>query len=547
MSLSLSESLKEVFQAERKLSFYDFSGLQSSLSFSEFGTQASSYQQALENLGVRPGVVVAVMGPTSQELVRACAAVWLAGATLCVLPVPTRLANLEQFLMQSMEKLSRSGAALLVGEEGAVSCFKEMAGLPVMSWEEVETFQGGMSLQNAPFSNHQPALVQFSSGTTRDPQPILLSEQALLSNSHAVLDRFPSPAGEHSCVSWLPLYHDMGLIGCFLMPLLAPGDLTLMGPEVFAVRPLTWLEAISQQRATTSSAPNFALAHCAERISDDDVQTLDLSCWEIAMVGAEAVRPATLRKFARKFAPAGFSENAFSPVYGLAEATLAVTFSPLGKGLKTLAYCAETLAKEKRFTEGESETPSLGQPLDGVSVEIREGGEVLPEGRLGEVWVKSRSLLTGIWQDELKTPLQEGWLDTQDAGFLKDGELYLFGRRRDILLLDGRNHDPDTLEEAAESIDVLRRCCAFCLECEEQDRDRLVLVCEVSKSWEGDLIGLQDLVKTTCRKSVNLVPDEILFIPAGELPVTSSGKLRRGKACDMYAGSEFLDLSLATA
>ena len=265
------------------------------------------------------------------------------------------------------------------------------------------------------------------------------------------------------------------------------------------------------------------------------------------MVGAEAVRPATLRKFANKFAPAGFSKQAFSPVYGLAEATLAVTFSPLGHGLKTLSYCADTLACEKRVVEGDSETPSLGKPLDGVSVEIREDGEVLPEGRLGEVWIKSPSLLTGIWQDRLKTPLQEGWLDTQDAGFVKNGELFLFGRRRDILLLDGRNHDPDTLEEAAESIDVLRRCCAFCVECEGQDRDRLVLVCEVSKSWEGDLVGLQDQVKSTCRKSVNLVPDEILFIPAGELPVTSSGKLRRGKACDMYSGSEFLDLSLATA
>ena len=547
MSLSLSQSLKEVFQAERKLSFYDFSGLQTSLSFSKFGDGATSYQRALEKLGVRPGVVVAVMGPTSPELVRACCAIWLAGATLCVLPVPTRLANLEHFLLQSMEKLRRSGAAMLVGEEGAVSCFKEMAGIPVLSWEEVESSTEALHLQEAPFSSYQPALVQFSSGTTRDPQPILLSEQALLSNSHAVLDRFPSPASEHSCVSWLPLYHDMGLIGCFLMPLLAPGDLTLMGPEVFAVRPLTWLEAISQQRATTSSAPNFALAHCAERISDEDVRTLDLSCWQIAMVGAEAVRPATLRKFAQKFAPAGFSEQAFSPVYGLAEATLAVTFSPLGKGLKTLSYCPDTLAKEKRVAQGQSETPSLGKPLDGVSVEIRQDGQVLPEGRLGEVWIKSHSLLTGLWQDELRVPLEDGWLDTQDAGFLQNGELYLFGRRRDILLLDGRNHDPDTLEEAAEGIDVLRRCCAFCVECEGQDRDRLVLICEVSKSWQGDLVGLQDLVKTTCRKSVNLVPDEILFIPAGELPVTSSGKLRRGKAADMYSGSEFLDLSLATA
>lgn len=546
MSQSLSQALEIAFQSDRKLSFYGFSGLEKSLTFQEFGAEVAETQKQLQQVGIRPGMVVAVMGQTGLELTKTCAAVWLAGATLCVLPTPTRLANLEHFLMQTVEKLRRCEATLLVGAEDSVTCFEELAGIPVVSWGQLSEAPKLDGLKLPGFGEFNPALVQFSSGTTRDPQPILLSENCLLHNARAVLSKFPGGADQHSCVSWLPLYHDMGLIGCFLMPILAPGDLSLMGPEVFAVRPLTWLEAISEQKATTSSAPNFALAHCADRITDEELQKLDLRSWQIAMVGAEAVRPKTLRRFAKRFEPAGFSARAFSPVYGLAEATLAVTFSPLGEGLKTLSFCAEALSTNGKVQPGASESPSLGRPLEGVSVEIRGEGRVLEEGLLGDVWVKSPSLLMGLWDDELKKPLQDGWLETGDAGFLWEGDLYLYGRRRDILLLDGRNHDPGTIEEAAESIKALRRCCAFCLERDEHEKDQLVMVCEVAKSFDGDLVGLQDLIKNECRKAANLVPQVIFLTPAGELPVTSSGKLRRGEAARLFSNSLFPTL-LATA
>jgi len=337
----------------------------------------------------------------------------------------------------------------------------------------------------------------------------------------------------------------MGLIGCFLMPLLAPSHLTLMGPEVFAARPMTWLEAISEQRGTTSSAPNFALAYCADRISDEEKKHLDLSSWKISMVGAETVRPKTLRRFAQAFQSVGFSERAFSPVYGLAEATLAVTFSPLGEGLKSLHYDPEVLASSGRVESGNSESPSLGRPLDGVSLEIRKGTQVVAEGELGDVWIKSPSLLSGYFQDGIRCPLKDGWLDTGDAGFVVDGDLYLYGRRRDILLLDGRNHDPDCLEEAAEGIEDLRSCCAFCLDVEASERDDLVLLCEVARGWEGALESLRDTVLSRCRREVNLIPDRVVLIAAGELPVTSSGKLRRATAAAMFREQKFSQLETA--
>lgn len=537
MTNILAQSLKAAWSADRTVTFYDFSGKQGCLTFAEFGAQVESIARRLAELGVGPGKVVALMGPTSLELAAHCAAVWSAGATLTVLPTPTRLVNLELFLSETLEKIARSRAGLLLGEEGAVSIFAEMAGIPALSWEQLAQQQ--VSVPEADLGVDGVALIQFSSGTTRSPQPILLGAEALVANSRAVLSKFPGGAHNHSLVSWLPLYHDMGLIGCFLMPILAPGNLTLMGPEVFVVRPLTWLEALSNERATASSAPNFALSYCAERITEAEVKALDLSGWQIALVGAETVRPKTLEKFAEHFAPAGFDPKAFSPVYGLAEATLAVTFSPLGGGLRTFSYDTDALACDGMAKPGSTASASLGKPLDGVQVEIRLDGQKLPEDVLGDVWIKSESLLSGYLVDgELTLPLTDGWLETGDAGFLHEGDLYLYGRRRDILLLDGRNHDPVLVEEAAESMPELRRCCAFCLDTDTDEKDRLVVLCEVAKGFTGQVEALKSTIRSQIRKSSGLLPHTVELVIAGELPVTSSGKLRRGMAASMYKRSE---------
>lgn len=537
MTNILAQSLKSAWSADRTITFYDFSGKQAALSFVEFGAQVERIASRLTQLGVGPGKVVALMGPTSPELAAHCAAVWRAGATLTVLPTPTRLGNLELFLSETLEKLARSRTGLLLGERGAVSIFADLVGIPALSWEQLHEQQ--VSVPEAELGVDGVALIQFSSGTTRSPQPILLSAEALVANSRAVLSKFPGGAHNHSLVSWLPLYHDMGLIGCFLMPILAPGNLTLMGPEVFAVRPLTWLKAICNERATTSSAPNFALSYCVERITEAEVETLDLSRWQIAMVGAETVRPKTLQRFATHFAPAGFDPKAFSPVYGLAEATLAVTFSPLGGGLRTFSYDTEALAADGVAKPGDTESASLGKPLEGVEVEIRLDGKKLADNVLGDVWIKSESLLSGYLVDgELTLPLTDGWLETGDAGFLHDGDLYLYGRRRDILLLDGRNHDPVLVEEAAESMPELRRCCAFCLDTDSDEKDRLVVLCEVAKSFTGQLEALKSAIRSQIRKSSGLLPHTVELVTAGKLPLTSSGKLRRGMAAAMYKRSE---------
>ncbi len=540
LARSLDEALR---RDDRALKFYDFGGLAHSETRPQFGDQVRRLTQELKALGVGPGVVVAVMGTTSPELCHLCAAIWSAQGVLTVLATPTRLGSFEEFLNQTLGKLTASGAELLVGDPSVVEGFKDVAACPVVGWDSLQSVTFQAKAGDSRLLEQGVSLIQFSSGTTREPQPIMLSARALLANSRAVLDKFPGGAQSQTSVSWLPLYHDMGLIGGFLMPLLGGAQMVLMGPEVFAARPLTWLEAISKERGTTSSAPNFALAHCANRIDDDAVQALDLSSWAIAMVGAEAVRPTTLRGFAERFAEAGFRESAFSPVYGLAEATLAVTFSPLGEGLKTLSLDDGALSSCGQVVSGGRESPSLGRPLDGVQVAIRADGQNLPEDRLGEVFVKGPSLFSG-YLGEAGRPRAlgaDGWLDTGDMGFLHEGELHLYGRRRDILLLDGRNHDPSLLEEAMETIPCLRRCCAFTQESQTTDKDELIAVCEVALSFEGDLNELRERIVTACHQGAGLIPNAVVLVRSGSLPSTSSGKLRRIESSKAYR-SDALDL-----
>ena len=532
LAKALSESLK---REDKTLRFVGFAGLEAEYSFSEFGRQVEETAQQLKALGVGPGVVVAVLGPTSVNLCRSCAAVWMLGGTLTVLATPTRLGSVEQFFSETSSKVERSQAKLMLADESIAMGFQDLLEIPVLDWDDLESAE--LALKDGEIQNHHPALIQFSSGTTRDPQPIMLSPEALLANAQAVLQEFPSEASQHSCVSWLPLYHDMGLIGCFLMPLLAPGDLTLMAPEVFAARPVTWLEVVSEYSATTSSAPNFALAYCVDRLTDSEMEGLDLSSWQISMVGAETVRPRTLRRFTERFKQFGFQAEAFSPVYGLAEATLAVTFSPLGKGLKTILLDRSRLSADGVVAGGSDESPSLGRPLENVEVEIRDGNKVLVEGRVGEVWVKSPSLLSGILgQPEALSQLcQEGWLRTGDLGFLHCGELHLCGRRKDILLIAGRNHDPVLVEEIAEEFSDLRRCCAFVEPNPDEERDELVLLCEISASSTAHRNELSAQIIKAIRRETLLSVDLLKFVESGSLPVTSSGKLRRGVASERWS------------
>ncbi|CAN0243276.1 unnamed protein product, partial [Phaeothamnion confervicola] len=402
----------------------------------------------------QPGDRILLVGDNSQNQVVALLACWWAGLVpLCVAP-PARLSP-GQIYRESLQ-----GWVELSGARGGW-CEPDL----LTRCQEVD-LESGWHAFPMPFCEGEPgaarresdddlAYVQFSSGTTRRPKAVGLTGRSLSHNIQAILSVFPQPLSQHSCVSWLPLYHDMGLVGSLLSAVAAPGNLVLMRPYQFAARPLTWLQALTVSGATVSPAPNFALQQSLERIRDDQLEGLDLSRWQLALLGSETIHPETLRLFFARYRKYGLRWESLTPVYGLAEATLAVTFSPPGRGPRTLRVVeAETGGWKASGCDDGRELVSLGAPLPGIDVRIcDDAGNTLPDGQSGRVLTRSGSVMRGyLGQD---TEFVDGWLDTGDLGFFEQGELFLVGRSKDLLIVNGKNYDPEALEQALHEIEGL--------------------------------------------------------------------------------------------
>lgn len=435
---------------------------------------ADLIQGAKKRAAQLPEGRIGLLMPTGRELVETLLAVWWRGGVPCCLPLPNRLAPRPVSLERMQEQ-----------------CDHVLREAP----EEGEEAPPG---QPGPI-----ALMQFSSGTTLAPRPVLLSRSNLLSNVEALLSRLPQPLAEQCCVSWLPLYHDMGLIGVLLGGLLSGQNLVLMRPEQFALSPMRWLETLSSTGASISAAPNFALELTVQRTRPEQIARLDLSGWRCCAVGAEMVQPATLERFARHLAPAGFDPTALTPVYGLAEATLAVTMSRWDE--------------PPRVHQGQV---SVGRPVPGVELQLERG----------RIFVRG----PGVMQGYLGGEAQGEWLDTGDLGYLDGDELFLTGRAKDVLILNGRNHEPEPIEAAA----GLRAVASSVLRPDQPSEVLLVLV----ELEGGDPPGFARRVREAVVRDTGLVPFQVHVVGPGELPRTTSGKLRRGEAVRQLESGELIPL-----
>jgi acyl-CoA synthetase (AMP-forming)/AMP-acid ligase II len=507
-------------------------------SWREVATRAEGVCGALQATGVGRGERVALVYPTSFDFVVSLFGVLLAGAVPVPLYPPLRLGRLEEHLARTVGMVEAAGASLVLadgrvapllgrlGRSARLGC-QTLAGLP----------DGTPSLEAT--SPDELALVQFSSGTTSDPKPVALSHRALSEQVRRLNAFWPDADGVvHSGVSWLPLYHDMGLIGCILPALERPGTLTLIPPELFVARPALWLRAISRFRATLSPAPNFAFGLCVERVRDDELRGVDLSSWRVALCGAEPVTARAMRAFQARFAPWGLRPEALTPVYGLSEASLAVTFSDVASPFVTRRFDRERLSRdgEARTVEDGVEIVSVGKPLPGFSLQIVDGsGRRLPAGRVGRVRVAGPSLM----EEYLGRPqatrrvLRDGWLDTGDLGFVDGGELFLTGRAKDVIILRGHNHSPQEIEAAVDGVPGVRRGCGVAVAHlpEGAPGERLLLLVEARKGTpRGAFPALAEACAGAVRAEMGISPDEVVVLPAGTLPRTSSRKLRRAEA-----------------
>ncbi|MBZ4416105.1 fatty acyl-AMP ligase [Myxococcus sp. RHSTA-1-4] len=527
------------------LTFVDAAEREVALPWTEVHRRARRTAAGLARLGVREGDRVALLLPTSPGFMDAYFGALLAGAVPVPLYPPVRLGRLDEYHRATARMLQVTGAVVVLTDSRVrllLGPSVERA-RPRLGCHTVDEVSRGEEEREVPVRPEALGLIQFSSGSTVDPKPVALTHGALMSQVAALEEAMPlRPDSSRVGVSWLPLYHDMGLIGCVLSALYYPGNLVLIPPEAFLARPALWLRALSRHRGFISPAPNFAYGLCLKRVKDAELEGVDLSSWKHALNGAEPVSMDTLRRFAQRFERWGFSARALRPVYGLSEASLAVTFPPEGRGPRSLSVDAGVLAKEGRAEEGKRELVSVGAPVAGFEVEVRDAdGVALPERRVGRVFARGPSLMSGYFGDVDATGRAlsaDGWLDTGDLGFLAEGELYLTGRAKDVVIIRGANHAPQAFEEPLQAVEGVRTGCAVALGFTPEGGQDEALLILAERAGEGGDEAVEERIRAAVVEATGVRPHTVRLLEPGTLPRTSSGKLRRSEALRRYLAGE---------
>jgi fatty-acyl-CoA synthase len=553
---TFGEALDYAAQGRRGLNFHDPRGtLVRVYPFSELREDAVAMARRLIAHGIRPGDRVALVAETGAEFAALfCGAVY-AGAWPVPLPLPTSFGAKESYIDQLAVQLASSDPALLLypaeiaAMAGAASA---RLGCAAVDWE---SFAQEEAPECALHEAHTDDIcyLQYSSGSTRFPHGVAVTHASLLNNlaahSHGM-----QIAQSDRCVSWLPWYHDMGLVGCFLGLIANQISADYLKTEDFARRPLAWLDLISRNPGNSISfSPTFGYDICARRISSQTnvAERFDLSRWRLAGNGADMIRPDVMQGFVNAFADAGFSANAFLPSYGLAEATLAVTLMPPGEGISVelveeerLSGCPRDLSRPARYRA----IVNCGKAVRDMALEIRgEHRNALPDHHIGKVWCKGPSVMHGYFRDPESTDacLVEGWLDTGDMGYMVDGYLFIVGRAKDMIIINGKNHWPQDIEWAVEQLPGFHQgdIAAFAVETESGEEVPAVLVhCRITDPAERRKLHEQIREKVRSITGMNCVVE---LVPPRTLPRTSSGKLSRAKARKLYLEGEIQPYSLA--
>ncbi len=533
------------------VTFVDLREREIHLRWAEVAARARRLAASLEAMGVRRGDRVAIVLRTEPAFLDAFFGTLLAGAVPVPLYPPVRLGRMEEYLAGTARMVQASGARLVLSNGAVRRLLGEVVArarpeLGCRSVDRIEPVGRELSREVDP---GDLALVQFSSGSTVEPKPVALTHASLVAQT-AVLQQLVHPTPEDKLVSWLPLYHDMGLIGCLLGAASYPGPLVLIPPEHFLARPALWLRALARHRGTISAAPSFAYAYAAQRVRDEDLEGLDLSRWRIALDGAEPVAVAVLDRFAARFARFGFGGRALMPVYGLSEAALAVTFTPPRDTLRSRRLDPVALASRGEIEEGRREVASVGTPVPGVEVEVRgPAGGALPERRLGRIFVRGPSVMQGyLGQPEATArALRDGWLDTGDLGFVDGGELYVHGRAKDVVILRGANHAPDELEAPLEAVAGIRTGCAVAVGFQPEDAGEELLLLAERAGPSSEDVAVKEAARRAVLERTGVRPHTVVLLPQGALPRTSSGKMRRGEALRRYLAGELAPPRQVTA
>jgi fatty-acyl-CoA synthase len=516
-------------------------GAEDSVSWSELHEQTKGYAAALQAQGVRPGDHIALLSPTTRQLVTAIQGTWLTGATIVVLPLPMRLSSIEEFVAQTRRRIHHADARLVVADpELAAFVVPESGDPPMVGFEDLAAGEPALWVR-PPDDDERLAILQFTSGSTSDPKGVMLPDRVLCANLDAVAEAAGLDPDDDVLVSWLPLYHDMGLVGLLTLPMSTGTRLVLGAPQDFTARPSRWMEWISTYGGTATAGPNFSWVLATRAL--DRSEPLDLSRLRVALNGAEPIDPDQVEAFVAAGRRHGLRPEAVFPAFGMAEVAIGGTFPAPLSGMVTDCVDRRVLETERYAApthpgaEGSRRLPLLGRPVRGLEIRIvdPDTGMALREREVGELEIRGTSVTPGYYRrpDANAELFHDGWLRTGDLAYLLDGQLVMCGRIKDVIIVGGRNLFPEDVERAVGLLEGVRagNVIAFGVE-GDRGRESLVVVAE-SRAVDDDLTGVRRLVAERVRDAVGVPARDIVLVAPGTLPKTSSGKLQRS-LCKRY-------------
>ncbi|MBM2614317.1 fatty acyl-AMP ligase [Actinoplanes sp. LDG1-06] len=507
--------------------------------WSEVHQHARRIAGGLIAAGLRPGQAVAVLAGQPAEIAPVAQGIWLAGGSMTMLHQPTPRTDLNVWRDDTLRVLRMIDAQLVV--VGAP--FEQMApildayGIRNVGPSDLATAQtGGGIAVPVVTGEDSPALLQLTSGSTAEPKAVRITHGNLYANL-TDSSRHLSCGEDGVMVSWLPMFHDMGMIGCLALPMLSGLELVSVTPADFLGRPLLWAELISRYGGTITTAPNFAWAVLARQLARVEPGTLDLSTLRVACNGAEPIDPATMRAFIAAAVPFGFDAGAVNCCYGAAESTLAISLSEVNEPMTLDAVDPVALERDRVAKPGRREIPMLGRPYPSVEVRVVDDeGKVLSERQVGRIQLRGESVTDGyITPGGYESALDdEGWLDIGDEGYLADGQIVVCGRRKDVIIMGGRNIYPTDIERAAGAVPGVREgnvAAVRLLAGEGVTRESFAVLAESRQA--GDEGAAQQIAREVTARVVAEIdarPARVVVLPPGSLPKTPSGKLRRAAA-----------------
>jgi fatty-acyl-CoA synthase len=560
---TLTEALDYAAQGDTGSNFYTGRGeIYASVTYRELRLQSIELAHKLMGLGLSKGDRVALVAETNPEFIQFFYACQYAGLIPVAVPASVKVGAHCAYVAQPKQLLKASDAEIGVASEGYLPFLQEASeGLSMRMVGSPEAFNA-LPADLEPLHQAEPddiSYIQYTSGSTRFPRGVVIKHRTAMANLQGIVAHGLKMSGSDRMMSWLPFYHDMGLVGFVLVPLAAQVSVDYLDTREFAMRPRQWLSLMTKTRATISFAPSFGYDLCARRVRANDIPTYDLSNWRVAGIGAEMIRPQTLEYFAEMMEPAGFDRRALLACYGMAECTLGISFSPLWAGFSThhidsdhLSDHHEVILMDEEDTQGRGRHfVNCGTPMPCFEVEIRDDDRVLEDWHSGMIYLRGPSVMSGYFNlpEETSHALsKDGWLNTGDIGYMVDGALTITGRKKDLIIIHGRNIWPQDLEHVAETQAEVRAGDSVAFSAPNSKGEEVcVLMVQCRQRDPGIRNNLVRRLTALMRMEMSL-DCYVELVPIHSLPKTSSGKLSRAKArLDFIHNNDMDKLNVADA